>query len=343
MGEWTGSLEGLEGLMKTILVTGASGFLGQAVIRKLVQTGAYNVIAVTSGRKKTVFPDGVIEEAVDLLDEKARAGIIDRTQPQILMHLAWAQEHNFRESLNNIRWLEASTSLLRHFAANNGECFFFAGTSDEYSDDNGKAHDIAYNQRMSMYGECKKAFATIMDNYCSHIGMRFIDGRFFTIYGKGDPHFFGAIPQTILSLLRNEPVVCKAPNTIRDYIHIDDAASAAIQLVGSDYSGSVNIASGRPIMMRDVFRRIATVLGKEHLLSFENEAICEQILVADCATLNGVIDTASFHSFETALPEMIAWWIDEDIAQSESDHVVVQITSDVVSKIAGGARIKTAF
>lgn len=288
------------------MITGASGFLGQAVIRQLAGRDMYDVVAVLSGRRQVSFPEGVRVKAADLLREKDREKLIEDVRPQILLHLAWDQTGSgFRGAASNMQWLEVSTGLLRAFVAQKGQIFYFAGTSSEYDEDSGKAQEVFCRQQMSMYGECKKAFTAIMENYCSRNGVRYIDARYFTLYGEADPHHFGAIPQAITDFLADRPVVCRAPNTIRDYIYVGDAARATVMLLESGLCGSVNVGSGRPRMMRDVFGLIAKTLHKEELLSFENEDRCDLILVADTSVLATVVDVDRFVPFEETMKRII--------------------------------------
>ena len=161
---------------------------------------------------------------------------------------------------------------------------------------------------MSLYGECKRAFYHVMRNFCQITGIQCVDARLFTLYGGGDPHYFGAIPSAIHSFMRRQPVVCKSPNTIRDYIYVEDAAKAVTLLVDSKYCGAVNISSGLPLSMHSIFSLIAREMGCEQLLSFENEGLCSQILVGDNRILREVIGMYCFKPFEVGLKETIEWW-----------------------------------
>lgn len=295
--------------METVLVTGASGFLGKRVIEQLLKTQEYRVTAVVSGRRPVKFPAGVQVEKCNLLDEAARTELTERVRPDILCHLAWGQESpDYRRLPENLQWLEAGLSLLRKFAASNGRRFIFAGSCTEYDDRSGKAQEDPQTQVMSLYGECKRAFYRVMENFCRIEGIQYVDARLFTLYGGGDPHRFGAIPSTILSFMEKKPVTCKSPNTVRDYVYIEDAAKAVALLIGSDYCGAVNISSGFPLSMRSIFKWIAREMGCEHLLSFENEGVCNQVLVGDNHILREVVGFDSFTPFEAGMRETIQWW-----------------------------------
>lgn len=295
--------------METLLITGAGGFFGTAVLKQLSQPEKYKIVAVTSGRKRDVFPEGIQTDTVNLLMDCE--ALIERNKPDIILHLAWGrQDGQARNSDANIEWLEASCKLLRAFVKNGGRRFVFAGTSSEYEDDDGLCHENPARTQMSMYGETKRAFSDVAKNYCQRAGLEFVDVRLFTLYGENDRHELGAIPTCIRTLINNQPFVCKAPNTIRDYVYVGDAARAIERIIGSNFIGTVNVSSGQPRSMREVFTLIADELGKRDLLSFENERECGLILVGNNALLLKDLQFNGFIPIEEGLKKTVDWWLE---------------------------------
>lgn len=295
--------------MEKVLITGASGFLGSHVVKELAALNQYEIIAVTSGKRKTSFPHGVTVEEVNLLSEEARSSLLRCVKPDIICHFAWVQDNSdYRYSSENLRWLEASISLLRVFVEQGGRCFLFSGSSTEYGEGGGMESEIVRNRVMSMYGATKRAFSSILSEYCTNRKVQYIDARYFTIFGEGDPHEFGAVPESISCFLQDKPFVCKAPNTIRDYIYVDDAARATVALATGNFCGSVNIASGQPRLMRDVFELIANIMDKSELLSFGSDNQPSQILVGDVRVLKEAVGFLPESSFEENMKKTINWW-----------------------------------
>lgn len=293
--------------MKTLMITGAGGFFGSAVVKQLSQSAKYTIIAVTSGRRAIEFPANVQADSANLLTESE--ALVERNKPDILLHLAWGrQDGEARNSATNIEWLEASLKLLRAFIENGGKRFVFAGTSSEYEDDSGLRQEDAGKVKMSMYGETKRAFADVAKNYCQRVGVEFVDARLFTLYGENDKHEFGAIPMCIKTLLRNEFFVCKAPNAIRDYVYVEDAAGAIESIIDSNYTGSINISAGQPRSMREVFTYIAENLDRSDLLLFENEDKSELVLIGDNRLLKETIGFTEFTRFEEGIKKTVMWW-----------------------------------
>lgn len=304
--------------MKRVLITGASGFLGQAVIKKLSQCDEVEAVAVVSGRKEVCFASNILVEKANLLNPDACKQLIIKTKPDCICHLAWGQEEeDFRHSHTNLAWLEASVRLLDIFATCGGKRFLFAGSSTEYDDKTGKLSETNRVVPMTLYGACKKSFAQIMKSYCQIEKIQYVDMRFFTIYGEGDSHSFGAIPQTINHFLRGESVICKSPQNIRDYIYVDDAADVVKTLIENNFCGSVNIGSGHPKMMRNVFEEIAKEMHAESLLQFADNVYCDMIHVADTTEMDKFVDRSQWMPFERGLSQTISWWKNRQAVSDE--------------------------
>jgi nucleoside-diphosphate-sugar epimerase len=255
--------------MKKILVTGANGLLGHAVIDKICHL-PYEIYAVISGRRPVSFPENVNILKVDLLDNSSHK-ILFELKPDILLHYAWAvQESEFERSHDNIQWLRISLSLLENFVSHGGKRILFGGSISEYGISNGKFHEdpLTY-PNLSLYGETKLAFFRIMKNCCLSNKIEYADMRYCSVYGEGDNRLYAAIPKAIINLLQDEPYHCKSPYNIWDYIYVQDAAEVTARLIDSHFCGSINICSGIPYRMADVFEIIAKELNKRELLTFD--------------------------------------------------------------------------
>ena len=68
------------------------------------------------------------------------------------------------------------------------------------------------------------------------------------------------IPRTVLGLLRGEQLEVDAGVDIRDFMHVEDIASAIATLVERQVDGAVNVASGEPMSVRAVIEEIAAYL-----------------------------------------------------------------------------------
>jgi nucleoside-diphosphate-sugar epimerase len=296
-------------LPKSIFITGASGFIGSNLIKELLVHDCYKIYAIISGRNPVSFPSPVITVKIDLLDENEVRNIFNQYRPEVLIHLVWDQNTpSFFNSPDNYVWLELSLRLLRLFHLSGGKEFIFAGSSAQYDNDNGLRKEYGDISARSLYGECKHALEDLAAILCSKSSMRFVSCRLFTIFGKGDTHITtGALPVAMRAFMCGEVFVCRNPNAYRDYIHIDDVSRAILAVLESDYSGPVNIASGIPRRMQDIFAFIAKTMRSDYLLRIDNSDANSGVLVADTTVLREKIGYQCTVDFEKALAEEINW------------------------------------
>lgn len=295
--------------METVLVTGASGLLGQTVVAKLAKTHKYHVVAVVSGRRKVSFAENIQVEVCDLLEEKERIELLHQVRPNLICHLAWSLgDSAFLESENNLKWLEASLHIIRLFVKCGGRRFVFAGSSSEYGQTAGGCSENGSLPQYSLYGATKLAFEKMAELYCAQVKVSFASARYFSIYGPGDVREGRALPSAIKTMLAGEKFVCKAPCHIWDYIYVDDAASATELLLASDYCGAMNIASGRPISMREAFQTLALVMGCEDLLEIDDDTKRSVILTADIEKMKQILGFKCKTDFSTGITKTVQWW-----------------------------------
>ena len=298
--------------MEKILITGASGLIGKAVLEKL-NKDKYEVWAVISGRREIVFPKGVNVVKGNLLDYSFLSDILKRIAPSICLHYAWALNDGFfQKSEENLAWIEASIKLIRLFKANGGKYFFFAGSSAEYG--RGTEGFEEYNNEkgedLSLYGCTKLCFEKIAFHYCKQESINFLSGRYFSVYGPRDVRKDSALPTIINNFLERKKFVCKSPENLWDYIYIDDCAEATIKLLEKNCVGIYNIASGRPKTMRYIFLTIAHEMNAEELLEFEDNKTPKTLT----ANINKLKKDTGFEcntSFEEGIKETIQWWRDK--------------------------------
>jgi len=290
-----------------LLVLGASGFLGQQVIKRLSSEMQWDIYAVSSGRKQISFPAMVKKLCVDLLNDTQRQELMESIKPSVILHLAWETGDMFSDI--NLRWLEASLHLMRLFALHGGKRFLFAGSCREIRNISGKRAEE--NQTMSslcIYGASKLAFTNLAIQFLGSRNIDFVNLRYFTLYGPGDMSPIGGIPTAVRAFLKKDVFVCKNPNNILDYVYITDAAEATLCVLKTNFSGLVNIASGLPVCTVDMFSEIADILDCRKLLIIENDDICQTVLVGDTAVLHNKIGYVCKTKFHEGIRTTIQWF-----------------------------------
>lgn len=312
--------------MKRVLVTGATGFVGRHTLAPLLARG-YEVHAATSraltpdeqadaagGRDEGEAARGARWRACDLLRAGAGAELVAEVRPTHLLHLAWyAEPGKFWESGVNEEWLRASRELFDAFARTGGRRVVSAGTCAEYEwgHAGGVCKELETPRRpVTLYGRAKLAAHHSLTEIARGFGVSAAWGRIFFLYGPHE-HPARLVSSVIRSLLRRERVPLTHGRQVRDFLHVEDVASAFVALLDSDVSDAVNIASGRAVELREVVGRVADKLDGRALLDFGARpapAGEPPTLVADARRLGEEVAFSPRYDLDAGLDETIAWW-----------------------------------
>lgn len=295
--------------MKRVLLTGASGFIGRHCIPPLLECG-YEIHAVST-RLRPDLDSRVIWHPVNLLDPRQTVALVESIKPTHLLHLAWyAVPGRFWQATENVDWVKASLTLLEAFSSG-GERAVVAGTCAEYDWEYGYCSEgVTPQNPATLYGSCKNALREILLPFSRQQGLSFAWGRVFLLYGPyEDPKRL--VPSVILSMLRGMPACCTHGRQIRDILYVADVASAFVALLEGELEGPVNIASGRPVALRDVVTQIGDTLGRPELIRFDAlpaPANDPPFLVADVRRLTRCGGWEPRFSLEEGVAETVEWW-----------------------------------
>lgn len=271
-----GSVKNMEdGRTMRVVITGASSFLGRALVRELEKNG--------SGRFEITALRHSFEEAPKQLPEQADAWV----------HFAWAGVGSAGRSDRSIQDynIEMSMAALKKAAELGCTRFLFAGSQAEYGraepaeeilTDGKLPEKIVLRQRedavclpQSKYGKAKLAFGQRAARWTADWNaddvpqrLRFIHMRIFSVYGPGD--HAGSLLQSCMEHFRkNETMEFGNCTQDWDYLYIDDAARAVSLLLQSETAeGIYNAASGDIRPLREYVGEVKKLLHSQSRLLF---------------------------------------------------------------------------
>lgn len=242
---------------KRILVTGAGGFVGAAVVHAALAAGHHPIALVrTPGAARLTGLDIPVYVA-DLSDSDRVSAVLYETRPDIVIHSAWEGVGGPLRA-GDIQFDNIRTTCALADAAIAAGCAKFVGIGSqaEYGRfDRRITEDDLPNPSM-LYGAAKLAACHLARQRCEATGIGFAWLRLFSVYGPGDnPNWL--IPSVTAQLLDGI-----APRTTEgtqrwDYLHIDDVATGTLAAAVSDaVSGAINLSSGQPATVRSIIERL---------------------------------------------------------------------------------------
>ena len=246
-----------------VLVTGATGYIGSAVVRHLRALGC-DVHAL--GRRDP--GDGVVWHRADLLAEVDLAGVVAGAGAQVCLHLAWSvPPGRFWTHPDNLDWVGVSLRLFRAFAAAGGRRIVGVGSCAEYAWDATRLREDMPPRPGTLYGRAKTAVADLLFAFAEQEGFEAAWARLFFLYGPGEPE--GKLVADAASTLLSGGRVATTPGEqSRDFLHVDDVGRALAMLACAAVTGPVNIASGHAVRVRDVLERIERLTGAEGFVDY---------------------------------------------------------------------------
>lgn len=222
----------------TYLITGAAGLLGGAAARRiLAESGRVVGLDVDWGRQGSEPWDRDVERVVgDIRDTELVRRIIQQDHVTRVIHLAaqtlvgpalYDPVDTFRHNIEGT-WSVLEACRL----AGTVEAIVVASSDKAYGDWSGRPYreDMALRAHHP-YDVSKAATDLLSRSYALTYDLPIGITRCGNLYGGGDLNWSRIVPGTIRSVLEGKRPVIRSDGTlVRDYLHVDDAASAVLQL-----------------------------------------------------------------------------------------------------------------
>ncbi len=252
-----------------ILVTGGAGFIGSHVVDAYLDAG-HQVLAVddlSTGNRSNVNPDAEFQ----LLDIRSEAFMNCALQwkPDVINH--HAAQVNLRTSvvdpINDAdRNIVGSLAILEAArAAGSKKVIFISSGGAIYGEPEilpcSEDHPI---KPESPYGLSKYVTERYLDIYKNIHGLDYTTLRYANVYGpRQDPHGEAGVVAIFTDrLLAGETVeVFGSGEQQRDFVYVGDVVNANIQALEKGSQAAVNIATGVPTSVNEVFKVLKDTIG----------------------------------------------------------------------------------
>ncbi len=237
--------------MKTVLVTGATGALGQAVTEYLNKKEKYEIVSTSRNGENTDFQ-------LDITDKDQLSKIIDQVKPKFILQLAATFTHDFEDAYAvNV---EANRQLLEIVQRSKIDTrVVLIGSAAEYGvvqpEENPISEDHSLNP-VSVYG-LTKAWQSQLAGFYAKRGVDVVVARVFNLKGENlsDKLFIGRLQNQIDQVLSGDKSIIELGplSATRDYISVESAVQQIFSIAEFGESGHVyHVASGEPVVMREL-------------------------------------------------------------------------------------------
>ncbi len=299
--------------MKRAVVTGASGMIGAALIRRLIREKTEVLAIVRPGSKKqgqipasplvTVLPCPL--SGLDSLPGRVDGGF------DAFYHFAW--DGTFGESRddaylqnNNVRW---TLDAVRAAHLLGCRIFVGAGSQAEYGRAEGKLRPRMAVSPETGYGIAKYTAGKLSALYAAQLGISHVWGRILSVYGPGD-NPFTMVSSTVQKLLRGEKPALTKGEQMWDYLYCDDAAEAFYRMGERGCDGVYCVGGGQPKPLKDYITAIRDAVDPSLPLGFGEVPYGENQVMFLCADITDLTADTGFVPavpFERGIAQTVRW------------------------------------
>jgi len=307
---------------KTVLVTGAGGFIGSHLVERLVSLGAQTraLVRYTSTGSWGWLDQSVAKDSVEVIlgdirdqdiTQRALAGV------DVVFHLAAliAIPYSYHAPLSYVRTnVEGTLNVLQAAVRNKVGLVVHTSTSEVYGSARrvpiGEDHPL---QGQSPYSATKIGADKIAESFHLSFGTPVVTVRPFNTYGPRQSAR-AVIPTIITQALADEPIRLGNVEPTRDLNYVLDtvagftAAAESSQAIGQ----TINLGTGREISVGDLAATILKAMGKDLPIITDNERVRPvgsevERLCADAGRAKEMLGWTPKYTLEEGLTQTIEW------------------------------------
>jgi nucleoside-diphosphate-sugar epimerase len=279
--------------MMSILVTGASGFIGRRLVTALKHAG-YNVLELMSG--------DIADSATLSQFESKPIDFVFHLAGRTFVPDAWSEPVDFQRvnvtgTLNVLELCRKRKIPLTYVSA------YLYGVPQTLPVR--ETDEIAPN---NPYALSKYMAETACKFYADYLSVQLTIIRPFNIYGAGQkPHFL--IPEIIAQILARQPIKLKDLTPRRDYLYVDDLIEALMLTMKIEQGFNLfNIGYGSSMSVAEIVASIQSVAGTALPVISENVPRENEIsdVYADISHAKSALGWHPKHTFEQGIRNMIS-------------------------------------
>ena len=272
---------------KNILVTGATGFIGQHLVKKLF--GEFNIsILKRTGSDLSVLDDVI--ENINIYDVNEIETLFKKNKIDVVLHLAtvyakFNSENDVSKMIHSN--IEFPSKLLEVMKKYNVTRFINTGTFFEYNHESSeKISEKTEKKPFNLYAATKIAFFDICSHYALNEKFSVVDLKLFSPYGPCSRKLISTLFQ---SAIEDRPISIYSGDQRLDWTYYKDIVDAyrkSIEYILSMSSGieTFNLGCGNAQSIKNVIKLIEDITNKKITVAFHNESPNREIFFSESDT-----------------------------------------------------------
>ena len=258
---------------KRVAVTGATGFIGTALLQALHRAGAELVAIVGKGRRTDVLRTLPFPVQLTMVENGRDMGeAVRAAEPDFVVHLSAhvSTERSYASLAQTLEWNLLSTiDVLTACAQTGVKRVILMGSTEEYGQNAAPFDPHLALDPPSPYAASKAAQTAYARMFHNTFGLETVILRPTVVYGPGQSQRM-LISMVMEALAAGRVIDVTEGKQTRDFVYVDDVVDAILLgLVTPGLEGDVwNVGSGEVVTVRDCLERIERITGTEGLVLY---------------------------------------------------------------------------
>lgn len=239
-----------------LLVTGATGFIGEPVVEELIAMGHTVVTTSRSSDPQCSWSGKTIHIPYDI-ESPVKENLFELFQkPDMVINLAWRDLDNYNSASHIQLQLPGHIAFLQNFIDNGVRDICVAGTCMEYGLQNGLMNEDIRTDPVTLYATAKDALRRYLQIIQKSTSFTLKWFRYFYMCGENQ-RGKSLIPMVENAIANGEEVFnMSGGEQLRDYLPVVKVAEYTVKAaVQNDVDGIINICSGTPISVRKLIEQ----------------------------------------------------------------------------------------
>ena len=312
--------------MKRVIITGASGFVGANLARRLLKEGHDVNLLVRPDYNKWRIDEirkDVRLHMTHLEVKESVEHIVNSIRPDWIFHLAAHGAYSSQTNLNKIveTNLLGTINLIQASLKSGFEAFINTGSSSEYGF---KDHASTEEERLdpNSYYAVTKASSTLFCRYTAQSkGLYLPTLRLYSVYGPFEEPT-RLMPTIISSGLRGKLPLLVNPDIARDFVYTEDVIDAyllAATSTNQDKGAIYNVGTGTQTTLSDVVNVAQSVLNvkdKPEWGTMQDRNWDTSVWLSDNKKIQDELGWQPRYTFEQGFRKMVNWLRDNHEMQT---------------------------